>query len=91
MGAEETALCGCFRKVQYERSDFLPQAAGIQATSEQVKSRLITKLWLSKGVLFDNLRLLTLIDILYATHMLISVQKHKKSLNFSRIYGKFYE
>lgn len=34
--------------MRYERGDFLPKAAGIQAAPEQVKSRLITKMWLSK-------------------------------------------
>lgn len=54
MGAEEAAFCGCSGKVQYERGNFLPQTAGIQTASEQVKSKLITKLRLSKGVLFDS-------------------------------------
>ena len=53
MGTKETDVCGCFEDVRYERGNFLSQIAGIQAAPKQVK-KLITKLRLSKGVLFET-------------------------------------
>lgn len=65
MGAEKIVFCGCFGKVQYERGDFLPKAARIQTASEQVKSRLPTKLRLSKSVRFDSRIMFIIIQYFY--------------------------